>query len=179
MGIPLVFFDNRNSLQDWFIRILHAISPTQTVYILTNSKPPLNLKSKRNLIFIGLANIDYRVKFDLFREAYVHLSTHDVEFELACFERYFAINVFMNDVNLDSIWHLDTDILPTTGLEAFSEFEMVFSSPYDDQSVISAHTSKFSKEGLNEFINYLNYSQINLYLLYYNPVIININYYLF
>ena len=158
MGIPLVFFDNRNSLQDWFIRILHAISPTQTVYILTNSKPPLNLKSKRNLIFIGLANIDYRVKFDLFREAYVHLSTHDVEFELACFERYFAINVFMNDVNLDSIWHLDTDILPTTGLEAFSEFEMVFSSPYDEQSVISAHTSKFSKEGLNEFINYLNYS---------------------
>lgn len=158
MTIPLVFFDNRDSLQDWFIRILRVISPTQTVYILTNSKPPLDLISKKNLIFVALANIDYQEKFNQFRDVYVHLSTHDVEFELACFERYFAINKFMSTAHLDSIWHLDTDILPTNGLEAFSDFEMVFSSPYEDQSVISAHTSKFSKEGLNEFTYYLTNS---------------------
>ena len=109
----------------------------------------------KNLNFVQLSDLDYLRKFKIFERNYVHLSTHEPEFELSCFERYFALEALMTKLNLDSAWHLDIDVLPTRDLRRFNEFGLVFSSPYPDHSVVSAHTSKFSIGGIRNLTDFL------------------------
>jgi len=155
MNTPFFFFDNRNSLQDWFVRILSTISDDQFVFVATNAQRPICLANKSNLTFISLKDLEYSSEYNQFLEVYQHLSTHEPSFELACFERYFALKSCMKLFALESIWHLDTDVVPTSQLRTFSEFELVFSSPYSDLSVASAHTGKFSRNGIDSFTKYL------------------------
>lgn len=154
MKVPYIFFDNRVELQPWFKRILRAIPKSQETYIITYARPSKDL-SRENIHFLNIADLDYFPRFEMFKEKYVHLSTHSVDFELSCFERYFAIESVMEKYQLNSIWHLDTDVLPTQDLESYNKFDLVFSSPYLDNSVVSAHTSKFSYEAICEFTEFL------------------------
>jgi hypothetical protein len=155
MQTPFVYFDNREKLPSWFIRILKFIPKSQTVFVLTNSVKSTKIINNANIKFVKLSELDYQDKYSKFTKIYKHLSSHTELFELACFERYFAINSCMSKFELHAAWHLDTDVLPTSGLNLYSEFNLVFSSPYKDLSVASAHTAKFSKKGIESLINYL------------------------
>ena len=154
-AIPYVFFDNRRHFQSWFLQILRVIPDDQEVFVLSNATPPIGMIRTKNLNFVQLSNLDYLRKFKIFERNYVHLSTHEPEFELSCFERYFALEALMTKLNLDSAWHLDIDVLPTRDLRRFNEFGLVFSSPYPDHSVVSAHTSKFSIGGIRHLTDFL------------------------
>jgi hypothetical protein len=46
-----------------------------------------------------------------FRKVYKHLSTHDVEYELFCFERWFLLQSFLRAQALDACLYLDSDVL--------------------------------------------------------------------
>src|SRR5690606_31248662 len=46
-----------------------------------------------------------------FERSYVHLSRHRVEFELYCWLRWFYILELMAKENLESVVHLDSDVL--------------------------------------------------------------------
>ena len=152
---PYFFFDNRNELTDWFLSNLKNISSQQLVYIVTNSSPPSNLVNKSNLKFISTTDLDYEKDFNRFKHVYKHMSTHDESFELSCFERYFALRSLMEKFEIDSIWHLDTDVIPAPTLDSYSNSKLVFSSPYADLSVVSGHSSKFAMDGLNLFVQFL------------------------
>ena len=154
-AVPYVFFDNRRNFQSWFLQILSVIPADQEVFVLSNATPPIHITRTKNLKFVQLSDLDYLKKFKNFERSYVHLSTHEPEFELSCFERYFALEALMTKLNLDSAWHLDIDVLPTQDLARFNEFELVFSSPYSDHSVVSAHTSKFSISGIRNLTDFL------------------------
>lgn len=154
MSVPYIYFDNRLDLQPWFLAILDFIPSTQDVYIVSNAGGEI-FNDRPNLHFIKISELDYKHTFHRFCEKYIHLSTHEPEFELSCFERFFAIESLMNLMGLESIWHLDTDVLPTSDLEIYDKYELVFSSPYPDNSVVSAHTSKFSLRGIRDFNEFL------------------------
>jgi len=155
MITPYIYFDNRETLPNWFIKILKFIPESQTVFVLTNSTKSTKIANKKNIKFIKLLELDYQHEYVKFTKIYKHLSTHTESFELACFERYFALNSCMSKFGLHSAWHLDTDVLPTNGLDKYSQFNLVFSAPYEDLSVASAHTAKFSKNGIESLIYFL------------------------
>jgi hypothetical protein len=46
-----------------------------------------------------------------FRKVYKHLSTHDVAYELFCFERWFLLQSFLRAQALDACLYLDSDVL--------------------------------------------------------------------
>lgn len=152
---PYFFFDNRDELPIWFLNNLKNIPSQQLVYIVTNSSAPSHLVNKLNLKFISLKDIDYEKDFIRFRHVYKHMSTHDESFELSCFERYFVLHSLMENFGIESIWHLDTDVIPTPVLDSYSNSKLVFSSPYADLSVVSGHSSKFTIDGLNLFVQFL------------------------
>ena len=122
--------------------------------MVTNASQPRFL-NRKNIHFMEISGLEYLPRFNEFKEKYVHLSTHAVEFELSCFERYFAIHALMEKHDFSSIWHLDTDVFPTEQLRLYDQFDLVFSSPYLDNSVVSAHTSRFTLEGIREFTGFL------------------------
>lgn len=163
-SIPYVFFDNRKSFQPWFLNILRIIPRSQDVYVLTNARQPSSFRNRKNIHFIELQELRYQSFYDDFQNVYVHLSTHEPHFELSCFERFFALRALMENWELDKVWHLDTDILPTQYLSEFDKYDHVFSSPYPDDSVVSAHTSKFNLLGIQSFTNYLihEFYKVNL-----------------
>ena len=154
MDIPYIFFDNREELQPWFVKILRAVSESQEIYVITRAARTKTL-DRENIHFVNISELGYFPRFNEFKEKYVHLSTHSIDFELSCFERYFAIESLMELNQFTTIWHLDTDVFPTEHLKKYNQFDLVFSSPYADNSVVSAHTSKFSRHGINEFTEFL------------------------
>jgi len=125
--------------------------------VLTNARRPESLDRQTHLHFINLESLNYQKEFNIFLEKYVHLSTNSKEFELACFERYFALNALFNSLNLSAAWQLDTDVWPSKFLHVFDEFELVLSCEYLDRSVISAHASKFSSRCLKDLVSFLNF----------------------
>jgi hypothetical protein len=155
MKTPYVYFDNRETLPSWFIKILRFIPESQTVFVLTNSTKSAKIANKTNIKFIKLLELDYQHEYAKFTKIYKHLSTHSESFELACFERYFALKACMSKMKLESAWQLDTDVVPTNSLNIYSKFELIFSTPYKDLSVVSAHTAKFSKAGIENLVSYL------------------------
>ncbi len=56
---------------------------------------------------------------DTFEHQYQHMCTNSREFELLCFRRYFVIQKLLRDLNLDGIFHIDSDILLFEDLRAF------------------------------------------------------------
>jgi hypothetical protein len=163
MITPYIYFDNRETLPNWFIKILKFIPESQTVFVLTNSTKSTKIANKKNIKFIKLLELDYQHEYVKFTKIYKHLSTHTESFELACFERYFALNAFMSKFQYVSAWQLDTDVVPTISLDKYSEIELIFSTPYKDLLAVSAHTAKFSQVGIQSLVNYLlnNFYQDN------------------
>ena len=69
-------------------------------------------RSGNDTIRIGLERLSpLSVQFDA---SYRHMSTNSRTFEVQCFRRYFAVQQLMQDRNLQSIFHLDSDnVRPT------------------------------------------------------------------
>lgn len=143
------------TLPDYFIIILKNVPKDQPVFVISNANNPFSPEKYRHIQFINVNDLNYLEKFQNFKDVYVHLSTHSLEFELACFERFFALESLLEIYNIESAWHLDTDVWPTPLLHQFNGFELVFSSPYEDLSVASGHTSKFSLQNISKFTTFL------------------------
>ena len=54
-----------------------------------------------------------------FEAAYRHMSTHSRIFELRCFQRFFIMQQFMQDYDLHSFFHVDSDVLLFEDLHGF------------------------------------------------------------
>jgi hypothetical protein len=157
MNTPYFFFDNRENLPNWFIENLKRIPKNQFVYVATKAIKPFKLSRRPNIFFIHLDLLDYQKSFNEFKGIYRHMSTHGEAFELSCFERYFALQSCMKRFHLENVWHLDTDVVPTPNLKNYQSQNLIFSSPYDDLSVASGHTCKFTAVALNNFLDFLKW----------------------
>ena len=61
----------------------------------------------------------------------------------------------MSEYELNFAWHLDTDVIPAKNLDRFSKFDLIFSKPFKNLKLASAHTARFSKIGIESLVNYL------------------------
>jgi hypothetical protein len=165
--IPIVFFDNRTELPDWFKWILRDIDGSVPVYVITPAKVSWSRKLPNNIIFVTPESLDYGKSYSDFQDSYVHLSTHSSDFELACFERYFALEELMKRNRYAEAWHLDTDVWVTPSLSEIYCPGMIFSSTSKTNVPASAHTAKFTDTGITAFTSFLKstFYQENLFEL--------------
>jgi hypothetical protein len=93
------------------------------------------------------------------------LSPNSKNYELACFERYFAYLALAKKFGWNYFWVIDTDVLVTPSLALWNSFRnCVFSAPNPDDAV-SAHCALFTLSDLEKFVAYLRsvyFSESNL-----------------
>jgi hypothetical protein len=105
-----------------------------------------------------------------FAAAYQHMSTHAPLFELRCFQRFFVMQQFMQDHELDSLFHVDSDVLLFDDLHAF-EVEHLRGAPCGlhmpleqpgFRYSISPHASYWTRGAVDDFCGFLVASFENL-----------------
>ncbi len=110
-------------------------------------------------------NEDSKLRFDAFRSRYVHLSSNPARFELACFERYFAIQGVLQQCNYRRFIMSDTDILLNVDAASLlagfvpNDIDVMLSRTEPTRSEArfeySPHFSLWTKEALLDFVRYL------------------------
>lgn len=102
------------------IIIAHKGNPFYLKYVLDqckSSNPNANVillgdKSNNKYPFIKHAMLsDYFQGASEFAEKYRHMNTTPFEFELFCYQRWFAIYEYMSEQNLKDVWCMDSDVL--------------------------------------------------------------------
>jgi hypothetical protein len=107
-----------------------------------------------------------------FEAAYRHMSTHSAIFELRCFQRFFVMQRFMQDQGLDSLFHVDSDVLLFDDLGAFEAehlkpqsvpcgLHMPLAQPGYRHSY-GPQTSYWTRGAVDDFCNFLVASFENL-----------------
>ena len=104
-----------------------------------------------------------------FEARYRRMSNYDPRFDLLCLKRYFIIQKLMHDQQLDSLFHLDSDVLLFDDLY---QFEIEWLKPYGAACGIhmpqsqpalrcsfGAHISYWTREMIDSFCDYL----VNVY----------------
>lgn len=108
-----------------------------------------------------MSHADYR----RFRENYFHLSPNAPAFELACFDRYFAIHEYLNRSGLNNVILSDTDVLVqscfTGHIDQYVGGVDVMLSALDQRGrgssymEMSPHFSYWTRASLASFIEFL------------------------
>lgn len=103
--------------------------------------------------------------YSSFRRNYFHRSVNPLEFELACFDRYFAIDEFLRGSSINSFVLSDTDILVQRKFEQIESFvegaDVVLSAPTTHARSpksfmeMSPHFSFWRREALSSFLDFL------------------------
>lgn len=154
---PIIFYDNRYEIDLNFTRILNSIKIKNDIYIISNSD--YNVKSYANLKIykIQLNHLDgYEDIKNNFLRNYTHLSKNSQKFEEACFLRYFAYKLLVDQLKLKKAFLFDCDVWPTNSLSFFDSHEKSLLSPgHNSKNMISAHSSLFQSKDLTAFTTFL------------------------
>lgn len=108
-------------------------------------------------------------EYEAFERQYIHLSSAPREFELLCFKRYFYLHAIAKERDLSHFWMIDSDAIVLQNLQAVARkfllpngYLAALSTPHQSETnqtnywwASSAHTSFWTMEGLNEFIDFL------------------------
>ena len=162
MLTPLVFFDDRDHLPKYFIKILTKAKTNRKVFILSGSDLIFQNEFIENIQITK--NITYLKSLAKFKNAYVHLSSNSQDFEIACFARFFALNTFMQMNKLKNAWLLDTDVWPTQNLEIFeqvahsSDKVLILSKSRPESNAVLASCSLWNFNDVDKFCTYLSNS---------------------
>ena len=154
---PIIFYDNRYEIDLNFTRILNSIKIKNDIYIISNSD--YNVESYANLKIykIQLSHLDgYEDIKNNFLRNYTHLSKNSQKFEEACFLRYFAYKLLVDQLKLKKAFLFDCDVWPTNSLSFFDSHEKSLLSPgHNSKNMISAHSSLFQSKDLTTFTTFL------------------------
>jgi hypothetical protein len=99
--------------------------------------------------------LDYQELWIKFRSNYVHLSTNSSKFELACFERYFAILYAAQSLETEFFWLMDTDLWPTRSIDKLEKDRTLVFSASNPKDAVSPHMSHWSIDQLRDFVTFL------------------------
>lgn len=159
MPIPVIFIHNGN--QEYLKLAIKKASERNRVVLIGND-------NTNGIEFYNLSNYidaDYRN----FQSIYIHLSTLPYEVELFCFLRWFILRNWMRSTNTDTVMYIDSDVL--LYINAEEEFQKYFS--FYDLTLVhrtSAHTSFFTRNGIENFCNFLLETYTNKHLYDYNKI---------
>jgi hypothetical protein len=102
--IPVVLI--HNGFQDYLKYTLLQSNKNNYVYLLGDTS--IDFKSN-NFNFLNFCNFDYG--FDEFKNNYIHLNTTPFEYELFCFKRWFILKNFMEQLKINNVFYIDSDVL--------------------------------------------------------------------
>lgn len=99
-------------------------------------------------------------KYFEFEKIYRHMSTNRIEFETGCIKRYYLLYAFMNKMNIDSCFMMDSDVCVYSNLENldFEEYDVacgVVDNGIPNTWCASPHSSFWKKEALKNYLIYL------------------------
>ncbi|RYU87357.1 hypothetical protein EWM62_16750 [Mucilaginibacter terrigena] len=106
MAIPIIFFHNGNSKYlKYSLKQAKYFNPDSIVYLLGD---------KRNNRYAFVTHVlasKYQSAVTAFSDVYVHRTTNGEVYELNCFLRWFYIEAFCRENNIESFIYLDSDVL--------------------------------------------------------------------
>lgn len=126
-------------------------NPSNDIVFLTDDK---NLSKEYfwfNIIYENIS--DYFQSAEDFSKIYIHKSKNSLDFELICIQRRLVINEYMEKHNIDSCWHIDSDVLVFCDLEKYADTYL----KNDDFCYVWScwHVFYWNKKWLSEFKNFI------------------------
>ena len=165
---PVFFYDNRDKIDSNFMRILNSLKIKNDIYVISNSDFNINPNIELRIHKICLKQLNgYEEIKNHFLHNYTHLSQNSENFEAACFLRYFAYNILLDQLKIEKAFLFDTDVWPTKSLSFFNAHEKSLLSPgRNSNNMISSHSSLFQSKDLVSFTNFLLNELYQNYLEY-------------
>ena len=156
--IPVIFYHTGN--QEYLkIALEQCKKYNQTVFLLgdtSNREMAINTGC-----FWYPADIyDEKTEWKRFEQAYVGMSTNDYRFELNCFRRFFVIDEFIKELEIDKFIYLDSDILTYVNFSELEELESIdcgMSVPKEQSKygwVANCGISLWNRKSLSLFLQY-------------------------
>ena len=146
--MPIVFTHRSNSdYLKYSLAQAKSINPQSTVFLLGDAAN--NVYDFVEHHFMD----DYFGGAVEFGKVYKHYSTHPWDFELICFQRWFALRDFLRAHNIQKCLYLDSDVMlysdATKEAKKFEHFDFTLSH------LISGHTFFLNRiEALDDFCNF-------------------------
>lgn len=97
-----------------------------------------NISDKIQFINIDTLNKDSKINF--YKEKFINYSTNSFDFEWFCFERVFLLEQLLIEMNLEKVFHIDSDNVLLTNVN-----NLVFTS--DNAYIIPRYQSSFGMAG--------------------------------
>lgn len=176
--VPIIIFDDRESLPD-FYQIIAKKNEGSQVILIGNKNHNLDIDGIRCIDIHDYP--EYAEQIATFDMNYVHRSTNPPNMEKACFHRFIALAIVMRELSLKFAWHLDTDVWYSTGLATVAAelikngIDFCGSADSDIYTSVNAGCSFFTIKAANSLSNYIVNSfernnSANLDLVYENHV---------
>jgi hypothetical protein len=106
MAIPIIFFHNGNSKYlKYSLKQARAFNPQSAIYLLGDES-----NNRYPFITHVLAG-KYKNAVNAFSKIYKHRSSNNEVYELNCFLRWFYIEAFCHENNIEEFIYLDSDVL--------------------------------------------------------------------
>ena len=167
MTIPIVMVHGGkvrpNQTEDFLITTLKQARQWNDWVILLGGPRVKDHASEAQVGFFDYFNLYYKGAQQFLDDVYVQMSHYHQPYDIAVMERYFVLQSFMADWGIDTVCNLDSDVMVYCDL---TEEESKIERPYDAAYCIplnqpkyrlsaSAHTSFFTKTGIDKFCEFL------------------------
>jgi hypothetical protein len=152
MTKPIYIYDSRNQLPKSALYLLKQMIPSFSIYLVTNGPAPL---SHANLVHDTIESLNLKASLEKFHLAYVHLSPNSVEYERACFERYFAYRALSEKYRHKSFWVLDSDVWAFPSLGLWEDSNRAVFSAKNESIAVSAHCAFMTNRHIHEFTDFV------------------------
>ena len=160
--IPVVII--HRTYKDYLKKNLEITSKNNKVYLIGDCELE-NLGLLHNVIFV---NINKYENLPLIKESYknfINYSSNNKKFEWGCFERVFILKYFMNEYNINKIFHIDSDNILLEDINNYI-FEKdiaycICKNWHKYHMCASIHSSLLNINFCNKFIDLFNDLYIN------------------
>lgn len=129
-----------------------------------------------NTQFPGITNVSLHDFYDStviqrFQKQYIHMNSNNKKFEFHCFLRWFFLLEYMRSRDIHSVLYFDCDVLLYSSIAdiiavySYRVSDCALLIPAQDHDsfldwAVSGHASYWTREGLEEFCNFLTESFI-------------------
>ena len=130
-----------------------------------------HLSNLKNVTFVDIEKYNNIPLINECRKSFVNYSSNPSNFEWICFERVFILKYFMEEYNIESIFHIDSDNILLFNINDYPfEKNIAYCQPknyHQYRMSNSIHVGLLNKHFCNKFIElyqdiYINKSKFNL-----------------
>ena len=154
-----------------YLKINLEITGKNNKIILIGDDQVKHLSELNNVTFIDIKKYNNIPLINECRKSFVNYSSNDSTFEWACFERVFILKYFMEEYNIESIFHIDSDNILLFNINDYPfEKNIAYcmnTNFHEYRMSNSIHVGLLNKNFCNKFIElyqdiYINKSKFNL-----------------